>query len=123
MSKINLNNKKERGSILVFSVLLLASILVITLTLAAIFIPKIRAASDAGPGSVGAIYAADSGIEWCLYTHRGNPPLPSPSLSSAVTGATYTVSSDCSDPGALDAQVVGSYRGVSRSLELTSPAE
>ena len=95
---------------------MLGSILAITMSLAAIFVPKIRASSNAGAGSVGAIYAADSAIEWCIYTNRGNPGLAQPTMAN---GATYTLSSDCnSGIQILNAQAVGTYRGVSRSLEV-----
>jgi len=99
---------------------MLGSILAITLSLAAIFVPKIRSISNAGAGSVGAIYAADSALEWCIYTNRGNPVLPQPTMAN---GASYTLSSDCnSGISGLDAQAIGSYRGVSRSLEVQVPA-
>lgn len=117
MSKLNLNNKKqsERGSIIIFTVLMLGSMLTITLTLAAIFIPKIRSAADSGESSIGAIYAADSASEWCLYMNREKSAVLQPTMSN---GATYTITpSDCTLLP-LNHQVVGSYRGVSRSLLL-----
>ena len=121
---MNLNNNntrhRERGSILIYSVLMLGSILAITMSLAAIFVPKIRASSNAGAGSVGAIYAADSALEWCIYTNRGNPGLLQPVMSN---NSTYTLSSNCnSSINGLNAQAIGSYRGVSRSLEVQIPA-
>lgn len=112
------SRNKEQGSVLVFSVLMMGTILAISLTLAAIFLPKIRAVVNAGPGSVGAIYAADSAIEWCIYTNRGNPVLPQPTMDN---GATYTITpSDCSIKP-MNHQAVGTYRGVSRSLQVTTP--
>ncbi|MBI2674228.1 MAG: hypothetical protein HYX22_00620 [Candidatus Yanofskybacteria bacterium] len=48
----------QRGSIIIFTVLMLSAILAITLTLTRIFIPKIRAITEAAD-SVGAVYAAD----------------------------------------------------------------
>lgn|SRR3989344_2274839 len=126
MSKANLKinkrmnslNTKERGAILVYAVLMLGSILAITLSLAAIFVPKIRSISNAGAGSVGAIYAADSALEWCIYTNRGNPALAQPMMSN---GATYTLSSNCAPTDQpFTARAVGTYRGVSRSLEVSN---
>src|SRR3989344_9526906 len=117
MSKLNLNNN-QRGSILIYSVLMLGSILAITLSMAAIFVPKIRSVSNAGAGSVGAIYAADSALEWCIYINRGNPVLPAPVMAN---GATYTLSpADCAVQP-LNHQAVGTYRGVSRSLKVEVP--
>src|SRR5438105_172610 len=97
MSKQNLLNNmkrypKESGSIIIFTVLMMGSILAITLTLAAIFLPKIKTAISA-TSSIGAIYAADSGVEWCIYTNRGYAALPQPVLDN---GATFTISpNDC----------------------------
>lgn len=109
--------RDESGSILIYAVLMLGSILAITLSLAAIFIPKIRATSNASSGSVGAIYAADSALEWCIYTNRGNSSVAQPTMNN---GSSYTLSSDCNSGNTnLDAQAVGTYRGVSRSLEVT----
>ena len=118
-----LNNKmgyknKERGAIIIFTVLMLSTMLAVSLTLAAIFIPKIRGIVNAGPGSVGAIYAADSAIEWCLYKNRGYPELPQPTMSN---GATYIITpADCAITP-LNHQAVGNYRGVSRSLQVQTP--
>ncbi len=115
MSKLNLNNK-ERGSILVYSVLMLASILAIALSLASIFLPKIRSITNAGANSIAAIYAADSALEWCLYVNRGNSPsLSAPTMSN---GATYSVApADCTIQP-LNHQIVGTYRNVSRSFQV-----
>lgn len=116
----SLNNKgfrkeRERGAIIIFTVLMLSTILAISLALAAIFLPKIRGIVNAGPGSVGAIYAADSAIEWCIYKNRGYPDLPQPIMSN---GSTYTITpSDCSVTP-LNHQAIGNYRNVSRSLQV-----
>lgn len=117
MSKPNLNNK-EQGSVIIFTILILGSMLTITLALTAIFAPKIGVARDAGSGSVGAIYAADSALEWCLYTNRENPALPQPVMSN---GSTYTIQpADCTVTP-LNNQVVGTYHNVSRSLQVNTP--
>lgn len=123
MSYLNFNpsrpasGTKESGSVMIFTVLILGSMLTITLTLLATYIPKVRAIRDAGAGSVGAIYAADSALEWCIYTNRGYSALPQPTMSN---GSTYTISpADCT-LRPMDHQVVGTFRGVSRSLEVTT---
>lgn len=91
--------------------------LAITLALVSIYLPKIRAITDAGEGSVGAIYSADSALEWCIYTNRSNPALPQPVMSN---GATYTlIPSDCTVLP-LNNQAIGTYHGVSRSLQVNS---
>lgn len=115
MSKPNSNqNSNQKGSIIVFTVLMVGSILAVALTLTAIFLPKIRAVVNAGEGSVGAIYAADSIIEWCIYMNRGNPVRPQPVMAN---GATYTlVPADCTVIPTTN-QAVGTYQGVSRSLQ------
>ena len=120
MFKLNFKNNQQ-GSVIVFTVLILGSMLAITLALVAIYVPKLRAINDAGAGSVGAIYAADSGLEWCIYTNRQNPPLPQPILTN---GATYNIlpasSSVCTELP-LNNQVVGTYHNVSRSLQVSTP--
>lgn len=112
----------QEGSVIIFTLLILGSMLAITLALATIFLPKIRVISDAGAGSVGAIYSADSAIEWCLYTYRENPPLPSPVMAN---GATYTfIPPTGCQPSApstpLNVQAVGTYHSVSRSLQVNT---
>ncbi len=114
MSKLN---SKQQGSVIIFTILILGSMLAITLTLVSIYLPKIRAIGDAGAGSVGAIYAADSALEWCLYINRAHPALPQPVMTN---GATYTlIPPDCT-ANPLNTQAVGTYRGVSRSLQVTT---
>ena len=113
--------RSQEGSVIVFTILILGSMLAITLALAAIYLPKLRAVNDAGAGSVGAIYAADSALEWCIYTNRQNPSLPQPTMSN---GATYRIlpanAADCTALP-LNNQAVGSYRNVSRSLQVSTP--
>ena len=119
MYRQNFNNKfmrkdDKKGSIIVFTVLILGIILAISLTLAAIFIPKIQSGSDA-ENSVQAIFAAYSAIEWCIYINRGNAAVSPPIMSN---GSTYTLSpSDCTIQP-LNHDAVGTYRGVSRSFHV-----
>ena len=111
----------SEGSVIIFTLLILGSMLAITLSLAGIYLPKIRAVRDAGAGSVSAIYAADSALEWCIYTNRLNPALPQPVMAN---GATYRIlpanKADCTALP-LNNQAVGTYRNVSRSLQVTTP--
>ena len=81
----------QRLSIIIFTILMLSAILAISLTLTSIFIPKIRSITEAAD-SIGAIYAADSAMEWCLYNNRrNNPPLPQPVMAN---GSTYQIFRD-----------------------------
>lgn len=113
--------QKERGSILIFAVLMLSVILTITLTLALIFAPKLRSISETA-SSVKAIYAADSALEWCLYKNRF--PIATEAQPTMANGATYSIldaggaPSDCTAQP-LNYRTVGSYGGVNRSFEIT----
>lgn len=116
----------QRGSILVFSLLIMSVIISITFAVLGIFLPKLKIAADPLKSAV-ALYAADSGIEWCLYINRGKP---SPPLLPVIgnTGATVAVyypanqftQATC-DPAVeitLNHRSVGTYQGVARSLEI-----
>ena len=114
-------NKKQKGSILIFSVLMLGVILTITLALGNIFLPRLRTSSET-INSVAALYAADSAMEWCLHEQRGR--LPSVSSPTISMGATFTIyfgsqTASCAfTETPLNHRVVGTYRGVTRSLDL-----
>ena len=104
--------KTDRGSALVFTILLTIAIISITTTMAAIFLPKIKQSGEIRR-SVGAVYAADTGIEHCLYVNRV-APAPTPVFDN---GATYTITPpDCSSP---PFKAVGKFQGVVRSLEVS----
>lgn len=110
---------KESGVAVIFTLLLMGFFLSIVLTLSAIFIPKIRIASDI-KSSVGALYAAESGIEWCLYIDRiGSTVQPTMSNSAdfinGITNAPF-MEADCS---VFPIKSVGTYRGVTRSFEVS----
>jgi len=120
---------KQKGSILVFSVMILTILLTISITLAKVFIPKIRVATEAA-NSVSAIFAADTGIEWCLYTFRHDTNYAKPNMANSTINY-YSVYKD-SDPIELSVapfcgpevvpmpsfRSVGTYAGVSRSMEI-----
>lgn len=114
-------HNKEKGSVLIFSVLMLGVILSITLSLGSIFLPRLKTSSEA-INSVAAIYAADSALEWCLHEQRAKPPsVSAPIMSNNATYVLYFGSEIASctpaeDP--LNHRVVGTYNGVTRSLEM-----
>lgn len=110
-SKFKIKNS-TRGVAVLFSLFLLSIILAATLTLSSIFAPKVRLSFDI-KNSPSALFAADTGIEWCLYVKRKNSAAPKPTL---VNGATFDViPADCTSP----VRSVGTFRGVSRALEAT----
>lgn len=111
----------EKGSILVFTLLMLSAILAITLTLTRIFIPKIRSITEA-TDSMGAVFTADSAMEWCLYNNRGKSPIiPQPVMSNGATYKIYNnnTPSACPSGETLNYRTVGTYHGVSRSFEVS----
>jgi hypothetical protein len=114
-----MNNQK--GSILIFSVLMLGVILTITLALGNIFLPRLKTSSEA-IDSVAAIYTSDSALEWCLHEQRAK--LPSVSAPTMSIGSTYVIyfgsgSASCtSSEKPLNHRAVGTYRRVTRSLDV-----
>lgn len=119
----NYKSKTNDGVAVIFAVLLMGIFLSIALTLSAIFIPKIRTASDV-KRSVGALYAAESGIEWCLYVNRIGPasqPIMSNNASyiNGNTGNPFPivppVPGDCVSP----IKSLGAFQGVTRTFEIS----
>lgn len=117
----------QRGSIILYAMLTMASMLAISLTLTALFLGKLQSAA-AARDSVAALYAADSAAEKCLYESRQNSAQPPMTFS---TGATYAITSDaagnpvitdnCTALGSssFGFRATGTYRGVSRTLEIS----
>jgi hypothetical protein len=113
-------NPDNEGQALVISVLVVSFLLSITLTLSLLFLPKIRASSEIAKSSA-ALYAAESGLEWCLYVYRhGVVAAPIMANSAAIingnTEASFVVS-DCQTPN-TSARAIGTYQGISRALEV-----
>jgi len=83
-AKLKINS--ESGVIIVYSILMVGVLLAIVTTLSALFSAKVRLSSDV-KSSVSALYAAESGVEWCLFRKKdGNAPIP-----VLDNGATYEV--------------------------------
>ena len=116
-----MNDRKQKGAILIFSVLMLGVILTITLALGNIFLPRLRTSTEA-INSVAAIYAADSAIEWCLHQQRAKAPsVGAPTMSTVATYVIYFGSGLASCTPAetpLNHRAVGTYREVVRSLDM-----
>ena len=111
----------QEGSVLIFSVLMLGVILTITLSLANTLLPRLRSAHDA-LNSVAAIYAADSAVEWCLYTQRDRQPsVPQPVMSN---GATYAILFGAGPGTCAPAEspwnhiITGTFRSVTRAFKI-----
>lgn len=106
--------------------MIMTILLTIGMTLAKVFIPKLRIATEAA-NSVSAIYAADTGIEWCLYTYRYDPSYPKPSLTNSTISHYYVYKDsdiiELATCGPEEATLphfrsVGTHAGVSRSMEI-----
>ena len=106
------NNQK--GVVIIFTAIILGILISISIGLAAILVPKIRLITEV-KNSVGALFAAESGLEWCLYNNRVNPsPTPLPPVMS--NGATFVLTpADCSGSSLKS---VGTYRGVTRAFQV-----
>lgn len=107
--------KYERGVAIVFAVLFAAFLLSIALAISAIFIPKLRTSSES-KRSVGAIYAAESAVEWCLYVNTSGNQISAPTMS--LSGASFTPI-DPSGCSATPLRTTGTYTGVTRAYEIS----
>lgn len=109
--------RKEAGVVVVITVLFIAVLSSIVIALATIIIPRLKVSAEI-KRSVGALYAADSAAEYCLYlTKVSGSPVPTPMMQN---GATYDISPSpsptCTSSGV---KTTGTYQGVARSLELS----
>lgn len=112
-------NKKEgqKGVVIIFTAILLGILVSIALGLAAIFTPKVRLINEVR-SSAAAFFAAESGLEWCLYINQ-IAPSPTPAPPVMLNGATYQLTpANCS--GAT-IKSVGNYQGVTRALQVDFP--
>lgn len=102
----------QRGIALLLTVTILAIVMLIAVSIAAVIATQLRLSSDIN-SSVIAIYAADSGIEWVLYNvSQGvsvNPPIMSNGAGLNVT--------ETSTPGHLTVKSLGSYGSVKREFQ------
>lgn len=124
----------QRGSVIVFAVLVMASMLALSLALTGLLVGRLKA-STAQRASVVAVYAADSAAEKCLYEARKQPAsnFPTPTFtpypgsttlyaiaSVSASGATVDITSGCKVLGinAFRFRATGKSGGVQRSLEI-----
>lgn len=123
------SKQSQRGSIIIFSVLILTTMILISTSLLNIFLPKLKVVYNSG-NSIVAVFVADSGVEKCLYEAR-HQTLPSPILSNPLTSGAFfaiaslsatevPVTSDCRPlgTGSFRFRSVGSFRGINRALEV-----
>jgi len=101
--------KNESGAALLFSIILISIMMSVGLTLSTIFVGKLRTSIDA-KSSVGAYYAADSGIEWNLYEKRIGPEAFGNQLG---IGSEFEI-----EETAEYTRSLGTYRGTSRAIEI-----
>jgi hypothetical protein len=117
----NPNPNSTEGQAVVISILLAGILLSIVLTISLIFTPKIRASSEVKKSSA-ALYAAESGLEWCLYVNRrGSVAQPvmangATFLNGGVNPPAPLVPADCSAP---TIKVLGTYQGITRAFEIS----
>lgn len=117
----------QKGSVLVYALLMLSVTLAISLTLTGIFVPKLRTVREAGDASV-ALYAADSGFEHCLFEIRkltdsgwdGRLSNGAQFTVRTLPGETLVPGNDCVSIASASFQFrsTGTFRGVTRSLEI-----
>ena len=62
-------NTQQRGSVVIYSLIVSTVTLMVSLTLLSVFLPKIKSIRNA-VDSVTAVYAADSAVETCIYEAR-----------------------------------------------------
>lgn len=125
MFKYHFNNEqRQRGAALIVSVLYVAVMLAIVLALTAAILPKLRS-SAVSKNSVAALYAAESGLEWCLYYYvlDADPgQLPQMNNEAEITnenGQPFD-EADCAALQAhLPVKVLGTYNGTTRAFEIS----
>lgn len=126
MNKKIIKKIKERGSIVIYTVMILSAVIMISLTLLKLLVPKFLIVRESVYSTV-SFYAADSGMEWCLFSNRNDPLLVTipPKLTGlqALSGATISYYSNnaptnCTYNAPINYRTVGTYNGISRSLEI-----
>ena len=112
----------QKGSMIIFALAILAIIVSIAVNIAPLFISRYRASLETASSTV-AVYAADGGIEWCLYVNKGGPDQPAkPTMSNGATVEVYTstnaIATCTPAESPLNHRSVGTYQDVSRSFNV-----
>lgn len=102
--------QNQKGIAVIIVVLLMGFLLSMVFALTALFIPKIKSSGEI-KRSVGAIYAADSAIEYCLYIARRGP-ISQPSM---INGASFNIEPPTCVP---PIKATGTYIGVTRAFQV-----
>lgn len=121
--------KKQKGVILLMTLMILSGILVVTLAAADIIFAGIKMNRLVGYSNL-AFFAAETGMERSLWEARKNSyTLPAsnqsnvfPSGSSLDNGSSYQVNFASSTPNVTFTSI-GGYRGVKRSVQTTYEIE
>lgn len=102
----------QSGVAILISILLVGVMLSIVFALTAIFIPKVRSATET-KNSIPAAYAAETGLEYCLRVSRkGSADIP-----VMLNGSTYQIqNNDCLNSPVFS---VGTYHNVTRAFEIS----
>lgn len=103
---------KNSGVAVLFTLLIMGILLSIIMVLTGIFAAKLKLSAET-KYSVSAYYAAESGVEYCLYLRTSPSPIPSPPVLD--NQATFVLT-NC-DSGSIKS--IGTFRNVSRAIEVT----
>lgn len=126
---INLKKQNHQGgSIIIYTLLILFVVLTISLALMRLLVPKFRTVKESVYSTV-SLYAADSGMEWCIFSNRTDPAGPmtvpaQPASLNTIQSVTIQYYDSGNSPtvcpynSAIGFRTVGTYRGISRSLEV-----
>lgn len=109
-----IKNNKEAGVTLLFTVVILAFVLLIAVLVVDIVMVQLKLSGDINDSLV-AIYAADSGIEWQLYQIRKGQSVTSPTF---VNGATVSTTVTGGAPN-FTIKSLGSFKEVKRQFEVS----
>jgi hypothetical protein len=107
------NNTKNSGVAVLFTLLIMGILLSIIMVLTGIYAVKLRLSAET-KYSVSAYYAAESGVEYCLYLRTLPLPIPTPPVLDG--GRTFDTGSDCT-VGSINSK--GSFHNVTRAIEVT----
>ncbi len=110
--KFRQNMANERGVTMLLTMIILAVVLATAIAAAGVVVMQIRLAGNAAD-SVGAIFAADAGVEWQLYNIR-HSTTTEPVM---VNGSTFLTSITWGSPTVLKS--LGTFRSAKRQFRLT----